>query len=89
MMNQIENIKKNLFPKIIFNENEKSQYISDVICASSNKEVRIAFLEEKIINDSEGNVTMAKVCDTQIVMTPTVAHNMIKLLEKHLSDIDE
>ena len=70
-------------PKIVFKDSE-TKVVSGAICAGSKEQIRLSFIEEKLANDEFGNVQMIRECNTQIVMTPDVAKNIIQVLQDNL-----
>ena len=85
----MDNVNVNSFnevemPKIKFN-NEPSKPVSGAVCVGSADQIRVAFLEEKLSSDEFDNVEMIQECVAQLVMTPTVARNIIQVLEDNLA----
>lgn len=80
-MNNLDNVE---MPKIKFKD-EPTKAVSGAVCVGSPDQIRVAFLEEKLSSDEFDNVEMVQECVAQLVMTPTVARNIIQVLEDNLA----
>ncbi|MBE6487862.1 MAG: hypothetical protein E7Z86_04045 [Methanosphaera stadtmanae] len=80
----MDNLNNPQMPKIIIKEG-KTQPVSGAICAGSNNQIRVAFIEEKLANNDYGEIEMIQEVTTQIVMTPEIARNVIRTIEDNLN----
>lgn len=83
-MDNLENLNNGQVPKIVIKDTKTSP-VSGAVCVGSNDQIRVAFIEEKLSSDEFGNVEIIQESNTQIVMTPQVARNIIQVIEENLA----
>lgn len=84
MDNLNNDLNNGQMPKIVFKDSE-TKSVNGAVCVGSKGQIRLAFIEEKLSSDDFGNVEMIQECNTQVVMTPEVARNIIQVLQDNLA----
>lgn len=85
-MPKTEKIKED---HLVIKKDSEQTYVTGAIGGSSQVDIRLLLLEKETFTDENGNIIMRDISKRQIVMSPPIAANIVKILQTHLKKIVE
>lgn len=85
-MSKTEKIKED---HLVIKKDSEQTYVTGAIGGSSLVDIRLLLLEKETFTDEKGNIVMRDISKRQLVMSPPIAANIVKILQEQLKNITE
>lgn len=85
-MSKTEKIKED---HLVIKKDSEQTYVTGAIGGSSLVDIRLLLLEKETFTDEKGNIVMRDISKRQLVMSPPIAANIVKILKEQLKNITE
>lgn len=74
---------------LVIKKDSEQTYVTGAIGGSSQVDIRLLLLEKETFTDENGNIIMRDISKRQLVMSPPIAANIVKILQDQLKNIIE